>query len=108
MKKTKWAAMAAAMLFLVSAYLGTSPALARYLNSEQYFTTHAAENRSLTVEVGQTGAGNFLTSDGAAFLVTGARTIPCRSPSPMTAAMPRSFVSPLPPHLVPPQMRSSF
>lgn len=70
MKKTKWAAMAAAMLFLVSAYLGTSPALARYLNSEQYFTTHAAENRSLTVEVGQTGAGNFLTSDGAAFLVT--------------------------------------
>lgn len=73
MKKTKWAAMAAAMLFLVSAYLGTSPALARYLNSEQYFTTHAAENRSLTVEVGQTGAGNFLTSDGAAFLVTGAQ-----------------------------------
>lgn len=70
MKKTKWAAMAAALLFLVSAYLGTSPALARYLNSEQYFTTHAAENRSLTVEVGQTGAGNFLTSDGAAFLVT--------------------------------------
>lgn len=70
MKKTKWAAMAAAMLFLVSAYLGTSPALARYLNSEQYFTTHAAENRSLTVEVGQTGSGNFLTSDGAAFLVT--------------------------------------
>lgn len=70
MKKTKYAAMAAAMLFLVSAYLGTSPALARYLNSEQYFTTHAAENRSLTVEVGQTGAGNFLTSDGAAFLVT--------------------------------------
>ena len=70
MKKTKWAAMAAAMLFLVSAYLGTSPALARYLNSEQHFTTHAAENRSLTVEVGQTGAGNFLTSDGAAFLVT--------------------------------------
>ena len=73
MKKTKWAAMAAAMLFLVSAYLGTSPALARYLNSEQYFTTHAAENRSLTVEVGQTDAGNFLTSDGAAFLVTGAQ-----------------------------------
>ena len=70
MKKTKWAAMAAALLFLVSAYLGTSPALARYLNSEQYFTTHAAENRSLTVEVGQTGSGNFLTSDGAAFLVT--------------------------------------
>lgn len=69
MKKTKYAAMAAALLFLVSAYLGTSPALARYLNSEQYFTTHAAENRSLTVEVGQTGAGNFLTSDGAAFLV---------------------------------------
>ena len=69
MKKTKWAAMAAALLFLVSAYLGTSPALARYLNSEQYFITHAAENRSLTVEVGQTGAGNFLTSDGAAFLV---------------------------------------
>lgn len=76
MKKTKWAAMAAAMLFLVSAYLGTSPALARYLNSEQYFTTHAAENRSLTVEVGQTGAGNFLTSDGAAFLVTGAQNNP--------------------------------
>lgn len=73
MKKTKYVAMAAAMLFLVSAYLGTSPALARYLNSEQYFTTHAAENRSLTVEVGQTGAGNFLTSDGAAFLVTGAQ-----------------------------------
>lgn len=70
MKKTKWAAMAAALLFLVSAYLGTSPALARYLNSEQYFTTHAAENRSLTVTVGQTGSGNFLTSDGAAFLVT--------------------------------------
>ena len=78
MKKIKWAAMAAAMLFLVSAYLGTSPALARYLNSEQYFTTHAAENRSLTVEVGQTGAGNFLTSDGAAFLVTAhaGRTLP--------------------------------
>lgn len=76
MKKTKWAAMAAAMLFLVSAYLGTSPALARYLNSEQYFTTHAAENRSLTVEVGQTGAGNFLTSDGTAFLVTGAQNNP--------------------------------
>lgn len=76
MKKTKWAAMAAAMLFLVSAYLGTSPALARYLNSEQYFTTHAAENRSLTVEVGQTGAGNFLTSDGVAFLVTGAQNNP--------------------------------
>lgn len=76
MKKTKWAAMAAAMLFLVSAYLGTSPALARYLNSEQYFTTHAAENRSLTVEVGQTDAGNFLTSDGAAFLVTGAQNNP--------------------------------
>lgn len=78
MKKTKWAAMAAAMLFLVSAYLGTSPALARYLNSEQYFTTHSAENRSLTVEVGQTGAGNFLTSDGAAFLVTApaGRTLP--------------------------------
>ena len=76
MKKTKWAAMAAAMLFLVSAYLGTSPALARYLNSEQYFTTHSAENRSLTVEVGQTGAGNFLTSDGAAFLVTGAQNNP--------------------------------
>ena len=78
MKKTKWAAMAAAMLFLVSAYLGTSPALARYLNSEQYFTTHTAENRSLTVEVGQTGAGNFLTSDGAAFLVTApaGRTLP--------------------------------
>lgn len=80
MKKTKWAAMAAAMLFLVSAYLGTSPALARYLNSEQYFTTHAAENRSLTVEVGQTGAGNFLTSDGAAFLVTA----PASSPLPFT------------------------
>lgn len=80
MKKTKWAAMAAAMLFLVSAYLGTSPALARYLNSEQYFTTHAAENRSLTVEVGQTGAGNFLTSDGAAFLVTA----PAGSPLPFT------------------------
>lgn len=76
MKKTKWAAMAAAMLFLVSAYLGTSPALARYLNSEQYFTTHAAENRSLTVEVGQTGAGNFLTSDGTAFLVTGTQNNP--------------------------------
>lgn len=80
MKKTKYAAMAAAMLFLVSAYLGTSPALARYLNSEQYFTTHAAENRSLTVEVGQTGAGNFLTSDGAAFLVTA----PASSPLPFT------------------------
>lgn len=80
MKKTKWAAMAAAMLFLVSAYLGTSPALARYLNSEQYFTTHAAENRSLTVEVGQTGAGNFLNSDGAAFLVTA----PAGSPLPFT------------------------
>lgn len=76
MKKTKWAAMAAAMLFLVSAYLGTSPALARYLNSEQYFTTHSAENRSLTVEVGQTGAGNFLTSDGTAFLVTGTQNNP--------------------------------
>lgn len=70
MKKTKWAAMAAAMLFLVSAYLGTSPALARYLNSEQSFTTHAAENRSLTVTVGEPASGNFLTSDGAAFLVT--------------------------------------
>lgn len=70
MKKTKWAAMAAAMLFLVSAYLGTSPALARYLNSEQYFTTHAAENRSLTVTVGEPDSGNLLTSDGAAFLVT--------------------------------------
>lgn len=70
MKKTKWAAMAAAMLFLVSAYLGTSPALARYLNSEQLVTTYTAENRSLTVEAGQTGAGNFLTSGGAAFLVT--------------------------------------
>ena len=70
MKKTKWAAMAAALLFLVSAYLGTSPALARYLNSEQYFTTHAAENRSLTVTVGEPASGNFLTSDGAAFLVT--------------------------------------
>lgn len=80
MKKTKWAAMAAAMLFLVNAYLGTSPALARYLNSEQYFTTHSAENRSLTVEVGQTGAGNFLTSDGAAFLVTA----PASSPLPFT------------------------
>lgn len=70
MKKTKWAAMAAALLFLVSAYLGTSPALARYLNSEQHFTTHAAENRSLTVTVGEPASGNFLTSDGAAFLVT--------------------------------------
>lgn len=70
MKKTKWAAMAAAMLFLVSAYLGTSPALARYLNSEQSFTTHAAENRSLTVTVGEPASDNFLTSDGAAFLVT--------------------------------------
>ena len=70
MKKTKWAAMAAAMLFLVSAYLGTSRALARYLNSEQYFTTHAAENRSLTVTVGEPDSGNLLTSDGAAFLVT--------------------------------------
>ena len=50
--------------------------MARYLNSEQYFTTHSAENRSLTVEVGQTGAGNFLTSDGAAFLVTGAQNNP--------------------------------
>ena len=80
MKKTKWAAMAAAMLFLVSAYLGTSPALARYLNSEQHFTTHSAENRSLTVEVGQTGAGNFLTSDGAAFLVTA----PAGNPLPFT------------------------
>ena len=70
MKKTKWAAMAAAMLFLVSAHLGTSPALARYLNSEQYFITHAAENRSLTVTVGEPASGNFLTSDGAAFLVT--------------------------------------
>lgn len=70
MKKTKWAAMAAAMLFLVSAYLGTSPALARYLNSEQYFTTHSAENRSLTVTVGEPDSGNLLTSDGAAFLVT--------------------------------------
>lgn len=69
MKKTKWAAMAAAMLFLVSAYLGTSPALARYLNSEQHFTTHAAENRSLTVTVGEPDSGNLLTSDGAAFLV---------------------------------------
>lgn len=76
MKKTKWAAMAAAMLFLVSAYLGTSPALARYLNSEQLVTTYTAENRSLTVEVGQTDAGNFLTSDGAAFLVTGAQNSP--------------------------------
>lgn len=70
MKKTKWAAMAAAMLFLVSAYLGTSPALARYLNSEQSFTTHAAENRSLTVTVGEPASENLLTSDGAAFLVT--------------------------------------
>lgn len=76
MKKTKWAAMAAAMLFLVSAYLGTSPALARYLNSEQYFTTHAAENRSLTVTVGEPASDNFLTSDGAAFLVTGAQNSP--------------------------------
>lgn len=80
MKKTKWAAMAAAMLFLVSAYLGTSPALARYLNSEQYFTTHAAENRSLTVTVGEPASGNFLTSDGAAFLVTA----PASSPLPFT------------------------
>ncbi len=72
MKKTKWTAMAAALLFLGSAYLGTSPALARYLNSEQLFTAYTAENRSLTVKVGQTDAGNFLTSDGAAFLVTGA------------------------------------
>ena len=70
MKKTKWAAMAAALLFLVSAYLGTSPALARYLNSEQSFTTHAAENRSLTVTVGEPASENLLTSDGAAFLVT--------------------------------------
>lgn len=69
MKKTKWAAMAAAMLFLVSAYLGTSPALARYLNSEQLFAIHTPENRSLTVEVGATDSGNFLTTDGAAFLV---------------------------------------
>lgn len=80
MKKTKWAAMAAAMLFLVSAYLGTSPALARYLNSEQYFTTHAAENRSLTVTVGEPDSGNLLTSDGAAFLVTA----PAGSPLPFT------------------------
>lgn len=78
MKKTKWAAMAAALLFLVSAYLGTSPALARYLNSEQCFTTHAAENRSLTVTVGEPASGNFLTSDGAAFLVTASagKTLP--------------------------------
>ena len=69
MKKTKWAAMAAAMLFLVSAYLGTSPALARYLNSEQLFAVHTPENRSLTVEVGATDSGNLLTTDGAAFLV---------------------------------------
>ena len=80
MKKTKWAAMAAALLFLVSAYLGTSPALARYLNSEQSFTTHAAENRSLTVTVGEPASGNFLTSDGAAFLVTA----PAGSPLPFT------------------------
>lgn len=69
MKKTKWAAMAAAMLFLVSAYLSASPALARYLNSEQLFAIHTPENRSLTVEVGATDSGNFLTTDGAAFLV---------------------------------------
>lgn len=74
MKKTKRAAMAAALLFLGSAYLGTSPALARYLNSEQLFTAYTAENRSLTVKVGQTDAGNFLTSDGAAFLVTGTQS----------------------------------
>ena len=72
MKKTKWAAMAAALLFLVSAYLGTSPALARYLNSEQLVTTYTAENRSLTVKVEGEGSECFLTSDGAAFFVTGA------------------------------------
>ena len=69
MKKTKYAAMAAALLFLVSAYLSASPALARYLNSEQLFAVHTPENRSLTVEVGATDSGNFLTTDGAAFLV---------------------------------------
>lgn len=74
MKKTKWAAMAAALLFLVSAYLGTSPALARYLNSEQLVTTYTAENRSLTVKVEGEGSECFLTSDGAAFFVTGAQS----------------------------------
>ena len=69
MKKTKYAAMAAALLFLVSAYLSTSPVLARYLNSEQLFAVHTPENRSLTVEVGTTDSGNLLTTDGAAFLV---------------------------------------
>lgn len=69
MKKTKYAAMAAAMLFLVSAYLSASPALARYLNSEQLFAVHTPENRSLTVTVGEPASGNLLTSDGAAFHV---------------------------------------
>ena len=69
MKKTKYAAMAAALLFSVSTYLSASPALARYLNSEQLFAIHTPENRSLTVEVGATDSGNLLTTDGAAFLV---------------------------------------
>lgn len=69
MKKTKYATMAAALLFLVSAYLSASPVLARYLNSEQLFAVHTPENRSLTVEVGTTDSGNLLTTDGAAFLV---------------------------------------
>lgn len=70
MKKTKYVAMAAALLFSVSAYLSASPALARYLNSEQLFAIHTLENRSLTVTVGEPASGNLLTSDGAAFLVT--------------------------------------
>lgn len=66
--------MAAVLLFLVSVYLGASPALARYLNSEQLVTTYTAENRSLTVKVGEASSEHFLTSDGAAFLVTGAQS----------------------------------
>ena len=69
MKKTKYVAMAAALLFSVSTYLSASPALARYLNSKQLFAIHTPENRSLTVTVGEPASGNFLTSDGAAFLV---------------------------------------
>lgn len=77
MKKTKLAALAAAALFSVGACLGTSPVLARYQNTEQLFTTHTAENRSLTVEAGE---GSYFTGSGAAYLVTvpseGSHTLP--------------------------------
>lgn len=77
MKKTKCAAMAAAVLLSVGACLGISPALARYQNTEQLFTTHTAENRSLTVEAGE---GSYFTGSGAAYLVTvpseGSHTLP--------------------------------